>query len=720
MTRRIEIGCGLALAALLLIAPRAAAGTYTVAQCGWGAGGEASWRGSGHFRGANECGGGVLRGLTRADGRTAARGDSTAWRWTAPPGTSIAAVRGWWWRSLRDRFEQRLNAFDDGGGGQLLRASGQSRGAEAFSVGAPGGGWRMFESALECRRSGGNGRCAQKPVSWAAAGRLVLTLNDPAAPRVAAAGTLAGGGWVRGAQALDYRASDAGSGVAVMETALDGDLRRRTAQPCQTVNADGAVRGARLQPCEATRGGAESLATAALADGVHTLAVCAEDFAGNRGCDGPRQVRVDNTPPGPPRGLGVVGGDSWRAANGFSLRWRNPDQGAGSPLAAAWYRVRSAAGDYDSGPLQAAGLEGLDGVNVPAAGEYKLSLWLGDAAGNAAEASAEAVTLRFDDVAPLLAFADQQDPAKPEQIVATVADANSGVAGGEILYRHLGDDDWTALATVLRQDPDGQRLVARFPSDDVPPGTYELRVQGLDRAGNHGGSELRADGSRMYVETPLKTETVLRARISAPGGGDGRVAEAPYGQGATVLGSLRTLGGEAVAGADVVVRSLPDAGSLAGPSVVTARTDSAGRFQAELPAGPSRGVELAYGGSDTLTPAHSATLRLLSTAQITLRASSSRLRNGRYMTLAGAAGMLGAASPAAGKLVEIEFLDRGRGAWQPIALIRAGAGGAFAFRHRFAHVNRTARIAFRATLPAENGWPYEPAVSAPVTVTVRR
>jgi hypothetical protein len=715
MTRRIEIGCVVGLGLLLLVAPRAAADTYSVIQCGWGAGAEAGWRGAAsHFRGL-DCGSGALRSSTRSGNGTVSRGDGASWRWTAPPGTSITGVRGAWWRTIRDRFEQRLYGLA-AGGIQLLRASGRSGGPEGFAVGSPDG-WRAFDATLECRRSGG--RCAQRPASSASLAGLVLTLRDLSAPRVAASGALAGGAWLAGTQPLGYRAGDTGSGVAVVEAAIDGE-RQRIRQPCAAVNADGALRGTRMRPCDLARGGVDQIPTARLADGAHRLRLCAEDFAGNRGCEDEREIHVDNTPPGPPLELALAGGDGWRASNGFAVGWRNPGQDGVAPLAATWSRLRSATGGFDSGPRQVAGVAGLGGVTVPSAGEYELSVWLGDAAGNADEATAQTVHLRFDDVPPAAAFADAEDPAKPEEIVAPVSDLHSGVQDGEILYRHLGDDDWIALSTELRPGATGLQLVARFPSERVPPGTYELRAEALDRAGNRGSSELRADGRRMFVEAPMKTETVLRARISGTRGGDGRTAATAYGEPASIAGSLRTVAGDAVAGAPVTVHSRFDGGASPSEAAVVTHTDSGGRFRLALAAGPSRVIDVSYGGSDTLAADGAPRLRQLSEGAVTLRASARRVLSGRSLVLAGNVGLLGVTPASAGKLVAIEFFDRRRHAWQPAALVRAGAGGRFSFAHRFSRAAGGARIVFRAKLPSEAGWPYEPAASSPLAVSVRR
>ena len=52
-------------------------------------------------------------------------------------------------------------------------------------------------------------------------------------------------------------------------------------------------------------------------------------------------------------------------------------------------------------------------------------------------------------------------------------------------------------------------------------------------------------------------------------------------------------------------------------------------------------------------------------------------------------------------------------------ITRAGPDGRFRARYRFRYVSGLARIELRALAPAEQGWPYAPGASEPVTVTVR-
>ena len=139
-------------------------------------------------------------------------------------------------------------------------------------------------------------------------------------------------------------------------------------------------------------------------EGDYTVRLWLEDAAGNTSAassSAPIHLRYDAAAPVSVRNLTVANGESWRSTNSFDLSWENPsDQLA--PITSVHYRlcdrqdncateVRDGATDMDS----------VAGVRVPGPGDYTLSLWVGDDAGNADEASATApVHLRFDDNDP--------------------------------------------------------------------------------------------------------------------------------------------------------------------------------------------------------------------------------------------------------------------------------------------------------------------------------
>src|SRR3954453_6015417 len=118
VARIVALGVLLAMSVLLLAAAKASAGKYQVAQCGWYVGADASWAdttGGAKFRsdafcvppaGGDPFAAAHLKSLTREGQGTVPGTRFARWRWTAPPGTAIAQVRGTWWHALHDGIEQ--------------------------------------------------------------------------------------------------------------------------------------------------------------------------------------------------------------------------------------------------------------------------------------------------------------------------------------------------------------------------------------------------------------------------------------------------------------------------------------------------------------------------------------------------------------------------------------------------------------------------------------
>ena len=108
----------------------------------------------------------------------------------------------------------------------------------------------------------------------------------------------------------------------------------------------------RRQPCSAVLTGGMYLDTRTVPDGARTIRVETVDAAGNS-AHVDRTVLVDNTPP-PPASAAVEGGEGWRQANGFAIRWA-PSSEEGSPVARVHYSLcRVGAADQCSQGARAA------------------------------------------------------------------------------------------------------------------------------------------------------------------------------------------------------------------------------------------------------------------------------------------------------------------------------------------------------------------------------
>ena len=213
---------------------------------------------------------------------------------------------------------------------------------------------------------------------------------------------LARGEWVGGTQPLNYDASD-NVGVRQAE-AIVAEIRRRRRieRPCtfatpEQVYADrvpcpngpGQIerrtrRASRGHPAARRAGAGHRRQRRRLASG---------DRADRQHATG----RVD---------VGVEGGDAWRNRNDFALAWTNPPEGDRAPIAGVSYKL-CAERARELQPRRAGRRRHLAAGDrkCPAAGEWTVSLWRRDAAGNETEAAASVpVTLRYDPEPPQLAF----------------------------------------------------------------------------------------------------------------------------------------------------------------------------------------------------------------------------------------------------------------------------------------------------------------------------
>jgi hypothetical protein len=318
--------------------------------------------------------------------------------------------------------------------------------------------------------------------------------------------------------------------------------------------------------------------------------------------------------------------------------------------------------------------------------------------------------LRYDPGPPKLAF-EPAHPADPTLVAARATDELSGVAGGVIDIAPAGTAAWQSLPTAN----DAGRLVARIDDAALPAGTYLLRAQATDRAGNQTTQDRRGDGQPVVVTLPLRKAASIDAgferTVRRPGKRRGTMvvlrpaARVEYEQRAAIAGRL-TADGRAIASAAVQL--------IAADQVVdTVTTDANGKFRTSVVGARSQDLRLAYAGSAQALPTQ-ATLKLRVAAATTAKVSRSRVRNGQAITFRGR--VRGLPVPAAGKLVEIQvrFTDR----WQTFRTTRSDASGRWSSRYRFQRTRGEQRYRFRVRLPKESGYPFETSVSRTLAVRV--
>lgn len=360
-------------------------------------------------------------------------------------------------------------------------------------------------------------------------------------------------------------------------------------------------------------------------------------------------------------------------------------------------------------------------VTVIAEGSHSVAYYARDAAGNVADGGNSngrpdeppaTAQVRIDRGAPAVAFAGHQDPADPELIRVRVGDSLSGPdpSRGWIGVRRAGSRSRFA---ALPTEPAADGLKARWDSAAWPAGEYEFRATGYDAAGNDATSSRRVNGAAMVLSNPLKTTTTLFAWLSGR-----RVV--PYGRGARLRGRL--VAGRRTPAARMPLRVVErfGRGSSVRERVSTIRTDAGGWFAAPLARGPGREVLVAFAGTPTLYRAAARPLRLRARSGVRLRVSSHLATvGGRPLVFSGRIGSAGCAIPPGGRAVQLQFRLPGL-PWSEFRSVQTDARGRFRYAYRFSDDDsRGVRFRFRAFVPAQGGWPYEPWGSRAVAVRGR-
>ena len=361
-------------------------------------------------------------------------------------------------------------------------------------------------------------------------------------------------------------------------------------------------------------------------------------------------------------------------------------------------------------------------ASVIAEGAHRVAYYARDAAGNVDDGATvggvrdrapREAWVRIDRTPPRAAFPNSQDPRDPELIRARIADPLSGAdpSRGWIGVRRAGSGD--PYERLPAAPPADGELRARWGSDGVPPGDYEFAARAYDAAGNSTLATTHADGSRMVLANPLKTTTKLRGAFRR---GPRRTVR--YARRVRIHGRLIAGVHTPLSGAPVRVIERFEPGAHPGIRESTVRTDRAGRFSFRTPRGPSRTIELAYPGSQTLARSGARTLRLRVRGRVRLRTSSrSAVVGGRPLLFRGRVVAAPGTIPEKGMPVRLQF-RLGRSPWSAFRTIQTDSRGRFRYSYRFSdNDSRGARFQFRAYLPADENWPYAPAGSRPVIVT---
>lgn len=317
-------------------------------------------------------------------------------------------------------------------------------------------------------------------------------------------------------------------------------------------------------------------------------------------------------------------------------------------------------------------------------------------------------TVRVDNSAPTISFANTQKPNDPELIRAPAADSTSGIRAGRIYYRPVGASTWRSLDTVIRPS----ELRARIDSTVDPPGSYEFLAVARDAAGNTTRSTEHADGRPMVLTFPLKAGIRLSGHLA--GGTSRQTIE--YGRPSTVAGVLTNAAGQPLSNEEVTITEYFGEGALIDRRIRTVTTDTQGHWRERLPSGPSRNIRASYSGTRRYLSGAAKVGSLRVRTKATLRLSRRKVSEGHRVAFKGRVSHLAARIPTGGKLVELE-VKNGK-SWQTVRHpFYTRPNGRYKLHYRFARFyTSNVHYRFRIRVLREHAWPYK----APSSSRVRK
>ena len=545
-----------------------------------------------------------------------------------------------------------------------------------------------------------------RPQAFIVTENLRLEIVDEQGPsQLAVTGGDLFGGWINSDRTLTYTAADDGSGIKTVRAVND--------QAAEIGKVTNDCLFTRPVPCP-NGPGSLAIDIRSARQGTQNVALQAFDAADNAsGLVQAGTMHVDTIAPGA-ADVTIDGGNGWRNTASHTLRWSNADNaGDVAPITGIRYRACPKGTRCDATPASASSTDQLT-IDAPP-GETDVSLWRVDAASNENPANASVpVTLRYDPEPPQAAF-NPLDPNDPTRLTAPVSDRYSGLAAAQVELSQQGSGVWQSLAT----QQEGGHLVARVDDSTLPPGTYLARVVARDAAGNTTVSEQTTGGQPMVLQLPLRIESrlaggvvhtrtvkrmvrrngkrrLVRRRVTVHRAG----ARSRLGRRVRIGGVLSNRDGNPLANAQIHVYSTPQGGveQLAG----VIQTDARGRYTYTLRADANRTLRLAYQGTALILPVERL-VQIQVAAASNLRISKRRVPNGGRVVFSGRVRSLPV--PATGKIVELQWRVGGAD-WGTFRTVRSDSEGRWRLPYRFSRIRSTVRLAFRARLPAEAGYPF--------------
>lgn len=335
----------------------------------------------------------VRDALDCADKCTLPPTDTAAgWRFSVPTGTSISALsyKRWLYKVDDDNWQPALRAD-----GIVLEQCAITYPNSSCAVGAEGGSRTSVTLGGASQVEVGV-RCLPNPTQNCTHGATLheiaavlygatVTLSDPSSPTVSnVAGTLFSDGYLTGTRSASFDASD-NVGIRSSRLYVDGSPLGATTYGCDFTY---------VIPCSDKSGAALALDTRSLSDGTHSVDVAASDAALNESRSAARTITVDNGAPEAPLGLAVDGGAT-RSTAAFAVSWTNP-AGQVAPIVAAQWRICDSNGNQcRTGREPGESITSISGLALDGLGDWRVSVWLEDAAGNVSPTNSATVAVNY-------------------------------------------------------------------------------------------------------------------------------------------------------------------------------------------------------------------------------------------------------------------------------------------------------------------------------------
>ena len=754
ISRVVAVSCA---AAALAVPAVARAGTYEVAICHdpgtalsaptdgmtfptAGAGADA-----GIYQGCG-AGGYVYAALDGLAGHGS--GDVAAWRFTAPPGTQVAAASIWraFYAGTSIPFASPIDTINTiATGGTIATVAACAQTYDCTQIGGPNLGSASFlafgglngTAAIQGDAACGGGQtcpaggiaaCPELGADPCMAANdlyaMVVTLDDSIAPLTSGVtGSLTGAGALTGPAQLTFDATDTGSGLYLVSAVIDGRLVEQVpfasnGGRCASLgDGDGAtLRFDWAVPCVLSGPGSLTLDTASLADGSHDVQISVQDAAGNSSPVWSGTILTHNAPQGGMpaisgtpqvgRTLTATPGDWVPAPSSYAYQWWRCDAACVAIAGATSSSYAILAGDRY--------------------GQLEVSVIATDASG-----STSATSVPTGPVADANGYVSA--PAGPVLLGGSVPSLSGAAKQGATLVAAPGEWSNGPLGYAYAwQRCDAAGLGCKSIAGATAP-RYRLRV-----ADDYGRVRVVVTatgpgGSSVAVSEPTLLVADRHGSTASPAAGhvaNGRGAcvsaslraaldtgaIVPYGKVVALHGTLHC-GRTPVAGA-LLELTLAAAGGEAAPAAARVRTAADGSFSYLVGAGPSRQITVRYhpfsGASATVA---SATLRLQVRPSVSLTITPAITTNGHTIAFTGA--VSGGSEPRGGLALDVEYLEGT--SWKIYDTVLASPGsGRFAYRYTFHRTTQPITYTFRVAIPpgGVSGYPFLPAASPARSVRV--